>query len=257
MKPTDKRFWIWVIAVTMLLSAMPMIMYGENIIGIILIILSYFIASAICLRMASVNNKVFTWFMLFCASCGAYIIDIILIDSFRLVKMESYPLIVGQIYLFPICALTQGLICLFGGIIMNINNKKRLHKNMCSSKILILFLLISLTSCSDKHDITDNYSVFTYGEGLYGEKETDYPIFAAKLGYEEFPTFIPHIEQSWWNHRYIVLKQSGDIFWIIKSRSHELDAGDIYLGPLTACQKDSILTAERIDIDQMEHRKYE
>lgn len=92
---------------------------------------------------------------------------------------------------------------------------------------------------------------------MYGEKETDYPIFAEKLGYKESPNFIPHIEQSWWNKKYIVLKQSGDIFWIIKSRNLELEAGDIYLGSLTAFQKDSVLTAERIHLSQMKHTKYE
>ena len=121
----------------------------------------------------------------------------------------------------------------------------------------MIILAPFLMACSDRHDITDNYSVFTYGEGLYGEKETDYPIFAEKLGYKESPNFIPHIKQSWWNQKYIVLKQSGDIFWIIKPQNRELEAGDIYLGPLTAYQKDSILTAERIDLNQMNHKAYE
>ena len=49
---------------------------------------------------------------------------------------------------------------------------------------IVIILAPFLMACSDRHDITDNYSVFTYGEGLYGEKETDYPIFAEKLGYK-------------------------------------------------------------------------
>ena len=122
---------------------------------------------------------------------------------------------------------------------------------------IVIILAPFLMACSDRHDITDNYSVFTYGEGLYGEKETDYPIFAEKLGYKESPNFIPHIEQSWWNQKYIVLKQSCDIFWIIKPQNRDLEAGDIYLGPLTAYQIDSILTAERIDLNQMNHKAYE
>jgi len=130
---------------------------------------------------------------------------------------------------------------------------KLTDKRFCIVIILAPFLM----ACSDRHDITDNYSVFTYGEGLYGEKEADYPIFAEKLGYKESPNFIPHIKQSWWNQKYIVLKQSGDIFWIIKPQNRELEDGDIYLGPLTAYQKDSILTAERIDLNQMNHKAYE
>ncbi len=48
----------------------------------------------------------------------------------------------------------------------------------------VLTLLLAFTSCSNQHSLTDNYSVFTYGEGLYGEEEKDYPIFTSKLGYE-------------------------------------------------------------------------
>lgn len=43
----------------------------------------------------------------------------------------------------------------------------------------------------------------------------------------------------------------------LKPQNRELEAGDIYLGPLTAYQKDSILTAERIDLNQMNHKAYE
>ena len=36
-----------------------------------------------------------------------------------------------------------------------------------------LFVLFALLSCNNRHDLTENYSVFTYGEGLYGESEED------------------------------------------------------------------------------------
>ena len=32
---------------------------------------------------------------------------------------------------------------------------------------------------------TNDYSVFTNGEGLYGESEEDYPVFVSKLGYKD------------------------------------------------------------------------
>lgn len=48
----------------------------------------------------------------------------------------------------------------------------------------VLTLLFVFCSCSNRHDLTDNYSVFTYGDGLYGESERDYPIFVSKLGYK-------------------------------------------------------------------------
>ena len=35
----------------------------------------------------------------------------------------------------------------------------------------VLTLLFVFCSCSNRHDLTDNYSVFTYGDGLYGESE--------------------------------------------------------------------------------------
>ena len=45
-----------------------------------------------------------------------------------------------------------------------------------------LILLFALLSCNNRHDLTENYAVFTYGEGLYGESEEDYPIFVSKFG---------------------------------------------------------------------------
>lgn len=119
MKATDKRFWIWEIAMTFLLSALPLMMYGENVDVIILIIVSYAIANAICLFFLSRIGLVLTWFLTYGTSIGAYIIDIVLIDLFGLIEMESYPLIVGQIYFLPIYLLVSGLICAVGGIIMS------------------------------------------------------------------------------------------------------------------------------------------
>ena len=33
----------------------------------------------------------------------------------------------------------------------------------------VLTLLFVFCSCSNRHDLTDNYSVFTYGDGLWRE----------------------------------------------------------------------------------------
>lgn len=124
MKPTAKRFWIWEIALTLALSAMPLIMYGENIIVIMLIVVSYALVAAIE-RISFSKIPVFaTFILIFFAANAAYIIDLIIIDTFRLIKMESYPLIVGQIYLFPICLLANAMICTIGGIVFRNINKR-------------------------------------------------------------------------------------------------------------------------------------
>ena len=47
MKLTDKRFLLWEIVLTLALSAMPLIMYGENISVIMLIVVSYGVVAAI------------------------------------------------------------------------------------------------------------------------------------------------------------------------------------------------------------------
>ena len=50
-------------------------------------------------------------------------------------------------------------------------------QNMYLGRIILfaigLFVLFALLSCNNRHDLTENYSVFTYGEGLYGESEED------------------------------------------------------------------------------------
>lgn len=119
MKSTDKYFLIWEFVVTLLLAAMPLMFYGENMTVILLIIVSYAITSAIgCLLLVKVKPIV-TWVVTFVVSIFAYIIDIIVIDIFRLIKMESYPLIIRQLCPLPIYVLFSGLICAVGGIVMN------------------------------------------------------------------------------------------------------------------------------------------
>lgn len=118
MKLTDKRFWIWEIAITFFLSALPLMFYGENIATIMLIITSYAIASAIGLLVSSQTKTGLMWLIIFGTSVGAYIIDITLIIAFRLIKMETYPLVIGQLYFLPIYILICGIMCALGGFIM-------------------------------------------------------------------------------------------------------------------------------------------
>lgn len=120
-----------------------------------------------------------------------------------------------------------------------------------------LFVLFALLSCNNRHDLTENYSVFTYGEGLYGESEEDYPVFVSKLGYKDAPPFIANIRQVWWNDSTIIIEQNNDYWWIVTAVDNRLSYGDKYVGPLSVREKDSIMVVEKIRIEQMKHWSYE
>lgn len=118
-------------------------------------------------------------------------------------------------------------------------------------------ILIALISYDNRHDITDNYSVFTYGEGLYGESGRDYPIFVSKLGYKDEPSYIANVLNVWWNDSAIIIEQNNNYWWIISAADSRLSYGDKYVGPLSEQRKDSIILAEKISIEQMKHKNYE
>ena len=118
-------------------------------------------------------------------------------------------------------------------------------------------MFIILISCNNRHDLTDNYSVFTYGEGLYGESEQDYPIFASKLGYAGEPKYIPNVRQVWWSDTEIIIEQNNDLWWIIIASDKMLTAGDTFQGPLSRQQKDSIVFITNMNLNIMRHRNYE
>lgn len=122
--------------------------------------------------------------------------------------------------------------------------------------VIFAILIISFTACNNRQDLTENYSVFTYGEGLYGESEKDYPIFASKLGYAEELDFIPNVKQVWWNNQNIIIEQENHLWWIIAAKDKELTAGDTFYGPLSTHQKDSIVLAGKIVPDKMKYKAY-
>lgn len=134
-------------------------------------------------------------------------------------------------------------------------------QNMYLGRIILfaigLFVLFVLLSCNNRHDLTENYSVFTYGEGLYGEREEDYPVFVSKLGYKDVPPFIANVRQVWWNDSTIIIEQNNDYWWIVTAVDNRLSYGDKYVGPLSVQGKDSIMVAEKIRTEQMKHRCYE
>lgn len=122
---------------------------------------------------------------------------------------------------------------------------------------VLAIILLVLISCNNRHDLTDNYSVFTYGEGLYGENQQDYPIFASKLGYAGEPKYIPNVRRVWWNDTVIIIKQDNDLWWIITAVDKKLTAGDKFQGPLSRQQKDSIVAENKMNPQKMKHSNYE
>lgn len=122
---------------------------------------------------------------------------------------------------------------------------------------VLAIILLVLISCNNRHDLTDNYSVFTYGEGLYGENQQDYPIFASKLGYAGEPKYIPNVRQVWWNDAEIIIEQNNDLWWIITAVNKQLTAGDAFQGPLSRQQKDSIVAEYEMNPEKMKHSNYE
>ena len=122
---------------------------------------------------------------------------------------------------------------------------------------VLAIILLVLISCNNRHDLTENYSVFTYGEGLYGENEQDYPIFASKLGYAGEPKCVPNVRRVWWNDTVIIIKQDNDLWWIITARDKKLTSGDTFQGPLSRQQKDSIVTENKMNPQKMKYKSYE
>lgn len=148
----------------------------------------------------------------------------------------------------------------FGGI--DVFDSQSSHRqNRYLAGILLITILaimfIILISCNNRHDLTENYSVFTYGEGLYGESEQDYPIFASKLGYEGEPSFIPNVKQVWWSSSDIIIEQANGSWWIITSIDKTLTEGDLFHGPLSISSKDSIMRIEKINTTEMKYKSYE
>lgn len=148
----------------------------------------------------------------------------------------------------------------FGGIDVFDSQSSRSQNRYLMGILLItvlVIMLLALISCNNRHDLTDNYSVFTYGEGVYGESEQDYPIFASKLGYAEEPKYIQNVQQIWWNDTVIIIEQNNDLWWIIAAIDKKLTAGDTFQGPLSRQQKDSIVAGWKMNPDKMKYRCYE
>lgn len=108
---STKRFWIYEILAAPLLSLNFILWIGRNIESILLIGFTFFASNMVAWIIS--KNRIlslclFSWLFGGCA----YVMDIALIDLFKLSTHESYPLIMGSVLLAPLFAAINGVICL-------------------------------------------------------------------------------------------------------------------------------------------------
>lgn len=131
---------------TSLVLAIPQsIFYCNNLYGALIIIASYFLISYLCLNLKFGNDN--RWGLLFVFCLPVYIIDMILLDATRLSRMETYPLVISQIYTLPLFGILNGFICLTGYNLMNHSYNGITRQNNEPLSILIM-RLISITVIS-------------------------------------------------------------------------------------------------------------
>lgn len=108
---STKRFWIFESVSTVLLSLNTILWLGRNIEAILLIVLTFFISNMIAWIIS--DKRIGILCLLSWLFGGvSYVLDIVLIDWFKMSTHESYPLIMGSILLAPLFAAINGVICL-------------------------------------------------------------------------------------------------------------------------------------------------
>lgn len=108
---STKRFWIFECLATALLSLNTILWIGQNIGIILLIALTFFISNMVA-WIISDKRIGGLCFLSWLFGGAAYILDIVLIDSFKMSTHESYPLVMGSMLLAPLFAAVNGVICL-------------------------------------------------------------------------------------------------------------------------------------------------
>ena len=117
---------------TSLVLAIPQsILYCDNLYGALIIIASYFLISYLCLNLKFSNDN--RWGFLFVFCLPVYIIDMMLLDATGLSRMETYPLVISQIYTLPLFGILNGFICLTG------YNLMITHTTALRDKTMILY----------------------------------------------------------------------------------------------------------------------
>lgn len=113
---STKRFWIFECVATVLLSLNTILWIGRNIEAILLIALTFFMSNTIAWIISDKRIGLLC-FLSWLLGGGAYALDIVLIDWFKMSTHESYPLIIGSMLLAPLFAAINGVICLSAWII--------------------------------------------------------------------------------------------------------------------------------------------
>ena len=108
---TSKPFWAYEIITTVLLSLNVVLWIGRSPLAILLIVLTFAITNSIAWIVCKDRIGI-RCFLSWLFGGAAYILDIALIDIFRMSTHESYPLIMGSVLLAPLFAAISGVICL-------------------------------------------------------------------------------------------------------------------------------------------------
>jgi len=134
-----------VTATTLALAIPQSIFYCDNLYGALIIVASYFLISYLCLNLKFSNDN--RWGFLFVFCLPVYVIDLMLLDATGLSGMETYPLVVSQIYALPMFGILNGFICLTGYNLLNRSFDGITRQNNEPVSILIM-RLISITVIS-------------------------------------------------------------------------------------------------------------
>lgn len=134
-----------VTATTLALAIPQSIFYCDNLYGALIIIASYFLISYLCLNLKFSNDN--RWGFLFVFCLPVYVIDLMLLDATGLSGMETYPLVISQIYALPMFGILNGFICLTGYNLLNRSFDGITRQNNEPVSILIM-RLISITVIS-------------------------------------------------------------------------------------------------------------
>lgn len=188
-----KRFWIFEILATPLLSLNIILWIGRNIEAISIIVMTFFISNMIAWIISKKRIGslcLFSWLF----GGGSYVLDIVLIDLLKLSTHETYPLIIGSVLLAPLFAVINGVLCLSVWIIAS-KKYKRVNFQRTVATTLSCIGAIGAGIC--------------IGAGLYW--------WFAAFG-------LIAIISGWWAQRLLRSVSGSGIIWVYKS----LDKKDFY-----------------------------
>ena len=188
---SNKRFWIFECVATVLLSLNTILWLGRNIEAILLIALTFFISNTIAWI---VSNKRMgsLCFLSWLFGGGAYALDIVLIDWFKMSTHESYPLIIGSMLLAPLFAAINGVICLSVWIIA-----AKIYKRVEFKRAVAIIL-----SC-----------LGAIGAGI---------CIGAGLYWWFLALVLIAIVSSWWVQRLLSSVSGSGVIWVYKSHDKKV-----------------------------------